>query len=99
MENRKRMDKDKEAICINKYLYSVGDIIQDNQYANLYFEIHYSEYGGCMCYLWNDLGVFAFRVGFVPGSYTLNSFFRMIKIYPLAILKAKLQEDSANGNG
>ncbi len=87
------LDKDKEAICLKKNLYSIGDILQDGQYSNLFFEIHYTSYGGCMCWLWNDLGVFAFRVGHVPGSYTLDQFCSMIKNYPLAILKTKLVEE------
>ena len=92
------MDKDKEAICRKKNLYSIGDMLQDRQYSNLFFEITYSSYGGCHCWLGNDLGVFAFRVGYVPSDYKLEQFLSMIENYPLAILKVKIEEDSTNGN-
>ena len=93
------MDKNKEAICRKKNLYSIDDILQDSQYSNLFFEVTYSSYGGCLCWLWNDLGVFAFRVGHVPSDYKIDQFLNMIENYPLAILKVKVGEDSANGNG
>ena len=91
------MNRDKEAICRKKNLYSIGDILQDDQYSNLFFEVTYTRYGGCHCWLWNDLGVFAFRVGYVPSDYKIEQFLSMIENYPLAILKVKI-EDSANGN-
>lgn len=89
------LDKDKEAICRKKNLYSVGDILKDSKYSNLFFEITYSSYGGCLCWLWNDLGVFAFRVGHVPSDYKIDQFLSMIEKYPLAILKANIVEESA----
>ena len=92
------MNKDKEAICRYKNLYSIGDILQDSQYSNLFFEVTYFSHGGCICWLWNDLGVFAFRVGHVPSDYKIEQFLSMIENYPLAILKAKIEEDSANDN-
>ena len=91
------MNRDKEAICRKKNLYSVGDILQDSQYSNLFFEITYFSHGGFLCWLWNDLGVFAFRVGHVPSDYKIEQFLSMIEKYPLAILKVKVEEDSANG--
>ncbi len=92
------MNKDKEAICRKKNLYSIGTMLQDNQYSNLLFEISYSKHGGCFCWLWNDLGVFTFRVGYVPSEYKIDQFLSMIEKYPLAVLKVKIEEDSANGD-
>ena len=88
------MNKDKEAVCRKKNLYSIGDILHDSQYSNLFFEAVYSSYGGCLCWLWNDLGVFAFRVGYVPSEYKIGQFLRMIENYPLAAFKAKAGEVS-----
>lgn len=93
------MNKYKEAICLQKNLYSIGSILQDSQYSNLFFEVTYLKHGGCFCWLWNDLGVFAFRVGYVPSEYKMDQFLSMIEKYPLAILKVRIEEDSANGNG
>ena len=93
------MNKYKEAICRKQKLYSIGDILQDSQYSNLFFEVTYSSYGGCICWLWNDLGVFAFRVGHVPSDYKIDQFLSMIENYPLAILKVKVEEEAVNGNG
>lgn len=92
------MNRDKEAICRQKNLYSIGAILQDSRYTNLFFEVTYLKRGGCFCYLWNDLGVFAFRVGYVPSEYEMDQFLSMIEKYPLASLKIKIEEDSANGN-
>ena len=92
------MNKDKEAICRYKNLYSIGDILQDSQYSNLFFEVTYFSHGGCICWLWDVLGGFAFRVGHVPSDYKIEQFLSMIENYPLAILKAKIEEDSANDN-
>ena len=92
------MNKDKEAICRQKALYSIGSMLQDSRYSNLFFEVTYFKHEGCFCWLWNDLGVFAFRVGCVPSEYKIDQFLNMIEKYPLAILKVKIEEESINGN-
>lgn len=55
-----------------KELFSLEEISDDEECSNLYLEIRWNMYGGCVCWLWNDLGCVAVRVCYIYPCYSLE---------------------------
>lgn len=68
-------------------LFSIAEISGNMQFSNLYLEIRRNPYGGCACWLWNDLGCVAIRVCYIYPCYTLEYNLLLALENPVAKLK------------